>query len=124
MKKALTKREKVTVWVSLAFVLFGLYVLLGYWFGWAEYTGVEQWILFPAAAFGYMWFITRRYGPLRALPALLFCMLVEMFSIRREIGIELLWWWMRGPTLWGPIIGYAIGCLLYIFPPKEENTAE
>lgn len=114
MKNKLTKRDKVTLWISIPFVLYALHILLGFWFGWAEYTGVEQWIIFPAVALGYTWFIAQRYGPLWALPALLFCMLIEIFSIRNDVDISILWWWMGGPTLWGPIIGYGIGSLIFV----------
>ena len=108
MKKKLLKKE-LTLWISIVFALYALHILLGFRLGWAEYTGVEQWIIFPAAALIYLWFLARRHGPLWALPALLFCMLVEVFSITRDIDITILWTWMHGPTLYGPIVGYVMG---------------
>ena len=115
MKKKLLKRE-ITICVSIAFVLYGLYILLGFWLGRVGYLGAEQAVLFPVISFGYMWFVTKAYGSLRALPALLFCMLIEMFSTRKYIDITILWWWMQLPQLWGPIVGYAVGSLTYSLP--------
>lgn len=120
MKSKLTKRDKVTIWVSIPFVLYALYILLAYWFGW---IGMEAEltlnVFFPVLAFGYMWFLAGRTGPWWALPVLLFCLLIEascemieIFERHGCIDLHLLWVWMQGPKLWGPIVGYGIGSLL------------
>ena len=106
-------RGKATLWISVVFALYGLFMLMNRFFGDGSFAANHGWIFFPAAALLYLWFLAQRHGPLWALPALLFCMLVEVFSITREIDITILWAWADGPTLWGPIVGYVMGSLSY-----------
>lgn len=106
-------RGKITLWISIVFALYGLFMLMNRFFGDGAFAANHGWIFFPAAALLYLWFLAQRNGPLWALPALLFSMLVEVFSITRDIDITILWTWVDGPTLYGPIVGYVIGCLIY-----------
>jgi len=63
MKKKLLKRE-ITICVSVAFVLYGLYILFGCLFGWIDMMANRALnVFFPALAFFYMWSIARRTGP-------------------------------------------------------------
>ena len=106
MKKKLLKKE-LTLWISAAIVLYALIMLMIRWFGDAVLAGYHGWFFFPTAALCYMWFLTQRHGPLWALPALLFCILIEIILTAGRDGLNLssLWLWMQGPTLWGPVVG-------------------
>lgn len=122
--------KKVSLWISIVFGLYALFLLMMYWFGDRMFAATHGWLFFPAAALLYMWFIAQRHGPLWGLPVLLFCILVEIILTAGRDGLELssLWFWMGGPTLWGPIIGYAIGSLIYggikQFRAGKKHTAE
>jgi len=118
------KGKQLTVRISIVFGLYGLVMLISRFFGDKAFAAIHGWIFFPAAALIYLWFLAQRHGPLWALPALLFCMLVEIFSIHRDMSLAILWNWVDGPTLWGPIVGYGIGCLLYCIFPKAEPRDE
>lgn len=121
-------RGKLTVWISAVFVLYGLIMLLNRFFGDGSFAASQGWLLFPAAALIYLWFLAQRHGPLWALLALLFCMLVEVFSVTQEIDVTILRSLVDCPTLYGPIVGYGIGNLIYgaaaLFRRAKKRIAE
>ena len=121
-------REKVTLSISVVFALYGMVMLLDRFFGEGTFAANHGWILFPAAALIYLWFLAQRHGPLWALPALLFCMVVEVSSVTQDIDITILRSLVDCPTLYGPIVGYVIGSLIYIvaalFRSMKKRTAK
>lgn len=115
MKNTITKRSIITACISLPVVLYALYSLVGYQQGAGSFAFVSVWFLFPVVALVYMSAMALMQGPVWALPALLCCILLESLSITPfdAYSVALLWRWSTAPTLWGPVIGYALGCLIY-----------